>query len=202
MKVLVAGEFSGIVRDAFAARGHNAWSCDLLPSERPAGQHYQGDVREILGEYWDLILAHPDCTYITNSGVRWLMEKDDGDSKILKGARRWAAMWESCEFFRIFLEHPCHRIVIENPVPHKYAARWIGKPYSMSLQPWQYGHQDTKRTCLWLKNLPKLKPTKIMPPPYNGTCHEESPGDDRWMNRSRTYQGIADALAEQYGGRI
>ncbi len=198
MKVLIACEFSGVVRNAFAALGHDAWSCDLLPGET-AGQHYRGDVRKMLVEHWDLIIAHPECTYMTNSGVRWLTEKDDGDPEILKGAPRWMALWKACEFFRLFLDHRCQLIAIENPVPHRYAARWIGQTYSQIIQPFEYGHQETKKTCLWLKGLPPLKPTDILPPPHKPRVHFESPGPERTKNRSRTLSGIGKAMASQWG---
>ena len=135
VKVLIACESSGIVRDAFAAQGHNAWSCDLLPTERP-GQHIQGDVRPVLRNRWDLVIAHPTCTYITNSGVRWLTND----------AGRWLKLWDSCEFFRECLNANADMIAVENPIPHKYALRWIGEKYTQIIQPWQFGHGETKAT--------------------------------------------------------
>lgn len=189
MKVLVACEFSGIVRDAFAARGHDAWSCDLLPSER-AGKHAQCDVRKFLTAYvepWDLMIAHPPCTYLCNSGVRWLHTQ----------SLRRQQMIEAAHFFKALLNAPINRICVENPIPHKYAVDIIGEKYSQIIQPWQFGHPETKATCLWLKGLPKLKPTNIVSG-RNPRVHFASPGPDRWKERSRTLPGIADAMAQQW----
>lgn len=188
MKVLIACEYSGRSRDAFLRLGHDAMSCDLLPTDVP-GPHYQGDVRDVLGERWDLIIAHPECTYITNSGVRWL------DTDIT----RWKKLYEACQFFKLFLDHPCERIAIENPIPHKYARDWIGTRYSQIIQPWQFGHGETKATCLWLKGLPKLMPTDIVAG-REGRIHMLPPTADRWKIRSETYMGIAEAMAQQWGG--
>jgi hypothetical protein len=199
-RVLVACEYSGITREAFRKAGHDAWSCDLLPTEIP-GQHYQGDVRDVLGWNWDLIVAHPDCTYITNSGVRWLDNPKPGQKVrpgILTGPARWRAMWDACEFFRLFVDSKCDRVAIENPVPHKYALRWIGRKYNQTIQPWQFGCGETKRTCLWLKGLPKLQATEIVAG-REARVHRMSPGDDRGHERSRSYPGIAAAMAAQWG---
>lgn len=181
MKVLVACEFSGIVRDAFAARGHDAWSCDLLPSER-AGNHIQGDVLEIPEDGWDLLIAHPPCTHLAVSGARWF-----------KGKR--AEQEDAVKFFMALANAPVPRICIENPISIM-STRWR-KPDQI-LQPWQFGHGETKATCLWLKNLPLLTPTKVVEG-REARVHKEPPGPDRWKNRSRTFQGIADAMAEQWG---
>ena len=189
MKVLVACEFSGIVRDAFIKRGHDAWSCDLLPTEQPDGNHYQGDVRDILYDEWDLIIAHPPCTYFANSGVRWLHRDEN----------RWKKLDESAQFFNLFLKHPCGKVAIENPVPHKYALERIGNiKYTQTIQPWQFGHGESKRTCLWLKNIPMLHPTNIVEGRF-GYCHQLPPSSERWKLRSITYQGIAEAMADQWG---
>ena len=187
MKVLVACEFSGIVRDAFAARGHDAWSCDLLPTERP-GQHYQGDVFDIIEDGWELMIAHPPCTYLANSGVRWLHEKPG----------RWILMNDGANFFFELLHAPIKRICIENPIPHKYAVEVIGRKYTQTIQPWQFGHGETKRTCLWLRRLPPLVPTDIVDG-REPRVHHMPPGPDQWKNRSRFYPGIAAAMAEQWG---
>lgn len=186
-RVLIACEFSGIVRDAFAARGHDAWSCDLLPTEKP-GNHYQDDVLQIVNESfaWDLIIGHPPCTRLANSGVRWLHERN-----------LWNELEEACEFFNELNNAPVLRICLENPIPHKYARGRIGD-YDQLIQPWQFGHGETKATCLWLKNLPPLIPEKIVEGRYP-RCHREPPGKDRQKNRQRTYQGIANAMAEQWG---
>lgn len=201
MRVLVACEFSGIVRDAFRARGHDAWSCDLIPSEGSNEFHLQGDIHMCLpsddGEWrpwyrsygtWDLMIAHPPCTYLCNSGVRWLHEE--------KG--RWGKLYEGVELFRDLLQADIPRICIENPVPHKYAVEMIGETYTQTIQPWQFGHGETKRTCLWLRNLPPLVPTNIVEG-REARVHKMSPGPDRGKERSRFYTGIADAMADQWG---
>ena len=147
MRVLVACEFSGIVRDAFAAKGHNAWSCDILPSERP-GNHHQSDVLDIINNGWDLIIAHPPCTYLCNSGVRWLHEREE----------RWDQMREGAEFFKKMLKARCPKIAVENPIMHKYAVEIIGHRQDQVIQPWMFGDNESKAVCLWLKGLPKLVP--------------------------------------------
>lgn len=187
LRVLVACEYSGTVRDAFLAAGHDAMSCDLLPTESP-GPHYVGDVRDVLDDSWDLLIAHPPCTYLTNSGVRWLHERPE----------RWELMREGAEFFRLLLDAPIPRVAIENPVMHKYAGEIIGRPFSQSIQPWQFGHPETKRTCLWLRRLPPLVPTRVVHG-REARVHRMPPGPDRWKERSRFYPGIARAMAEQWG---
>jgi len=182
MKVLVACEFSGTVRDAFARRGHDAWSCDLLPTEKP-GQHIVGDVTEILGDGWDLMIAHPPCTHLAVSGARWFRDKRDEQAAAL-------------DFVRALLAAPIERIALENPV--SIISSKIRKPDQI-INPWQFGHGEVKATCLWLKGLPQLVPTNIVDG-RTARIHREPPGPDRWKNRSRTYQGIADAMAEQWGG--
>lgn len=185
-RVLVGCEYSGRVRDAFSARGWDAWSCDLLPSESP-GNHYQGDVRDILySQRWDIFIAHPACTRIANSGVRWLRERG-----------LWMDMRIASDFFRDMLEAPVKHIAVENPIPHKYALDRIGRKYDQIIQPWQHGHGETKATCLWLKNLPKITPSNIV------TGREQRiwklpPSEDRWKERSRTFSGIAVAMADQW----
>jgi len=199
MRVLVACEFSGIVRDAFANLGHDAWSCDLLPTERE-GQHIQGDVLVVLGNGWDLMIAHPPCTYLTNAGVRHLHEhvtSRNGIRAKVHGQARWEAMQESAGFFNRLKRAPINRIVIENPIPHKYARELIGR-YSQIIQPWQFGHNETKATCLWLKNLPPLEPTNIVKG-RDHRIHKMPSGPDQSKNRSRTFQGIADAMSKQWG---
>lgn len=186
MRVLVACEFSGIVRQAFAALGHEAWSCDLLPTEI-SGNHYQGDVKDILySKNWDIMIAHPPCTRLANSGVRWLAERN-----------LWDEMRQGAEFFKELLNAPISMIAIENPIPHRYALEVIGEKYSQIIQPWQFGHGETKATCLWLKNLPKLKPTEIVEGRYQ-RIHFMPKSENRWRERSRTYQGIANAMATQW----
>lgn len=187
MKVLVACEFSGIVRDAFLKRGHDAWSCDLLPTERE-GPHIQDDVLKHLDGGWDLMIAHPPCTRLCNSGVCWLERRN-----------LWDDMHKAAKFFRVLLEAPIDRIAIENPIPHKYAVETIGKHYTQIIQPWQFGHGETKATCLWLKNLPDLTPANIVKGRIQYR-HRLPPSPDRWKKRSITYLGIAEAMAGQWGG--
>lgn len=196
MRVLVACEYSGIVRDAFKARGHYAMSVDLLPTDVP-GEHHQGDVLDILGNGWDLMIAHPPCTYLTNSGVRWLSSDPT----------RWEKMEKGAEFFKMLMDAPIEKIAIENPIPHKYAMAIIQKRYDQIIQPYMFGHKESKATCLWLKNLPKLKPTKVIEKPESGHWENQTPSGqnklgpstDRWKLRSTTYSGIAQAMAEQWG---
>lgn len=205
MRVLVACEFSGVVREAFRARGHDAWSCDVLPTETPElSEHFIADVREIIrcgNTRWDLLIAHPPCTYLCNSGVRWLVP----GGKLNRA--RHLKMQEACDLFAELLAAPIEKICVENPVMHNYARDYLEQTWrvtrhdarpTQTIQPWQFGHGETKRTCLWLKNLPPLTPTKIV----SGRVprvHHASPGPDRWKERSRTLTGIAEAMAEQWG---
>ena len=182
MRVLVACEFSGIVRDAFIARGHDAVSCDLLPSERP-GPHILGDaLTAAYGVPWDLMIAHPPCTFLAVSGARWM-------------AGRPQAVADALAFVRVLLDAPIPRIALENPV--SIISSRIRKPDQI-IQPWQFGHGETKATCLWLKGLPKLTPTDIVDG-RTPRVHHASPGPDRWKERSRTLPGIAAAMASQWG---
>ena len=189
MRVLVGCETSGKVREAFRKRGHDAYSCDLLPADDGSGFHYQYDVRYILDNSWDLAIFHPPCTRLCNSGVRWLHERN-----------LWDEMREGAELFAACLNAPIPRICVENPVMHKHAKAAIEGyvEFSQSIQPWQFGHGEVKRTCLWLKGLPLLKPTSIVDG-REARIHKASPGKDRWKLRSETYQGIADAMADQWG---
>lgn len=185
MRVLVACEFSGIVREAFKARGHEAWSCDLLPTEIP-GKHYQDDVKQYLMEHrnsWpDLLIAHPPCTHLAVSGARWFKNKEEEQKKAI-------------EFFMWLINFDAEKICIENPI--SIMSTKYRKPDQI-IQPWQFGHGETKATCLWLKGLPLLKPTEIVDG-REARVHKMAPGPDRWKERSRTYQGIANAMAEQWG---
>ena len=190
LRVLVACEFSGIVRDAFIARGHDAVSCDLLPSERP-GPHIVGDVRELLGDGWDLMVAHPPCQYLALSGVRWLY----GGKGTVRDPGRWLEMEVAAEFFQALLDAPIPRIAVENPIQHRHAG--LPKP-TQRIQPYQFGTPETKATCLWLKNLPPLVPTNIVDG-RTPRVHFASPGPDRWKERSRTDVNIAAAMADQWG---
>ncbi len=197
MRVLVACEFSGIVRDAFRERGHDAWSCDLLPTERP-GNHYQSDALVVASLGWDLMIAHPPCTYLCNSGVRWLYgkgKKADGGMDL----KRWEAMGKASKFFLDLLNAPIPRIAVENPRMHSHALLIIKRPPTQTIQPYLFGHGETKETGLWLKNLPPLAPTDAVEG-RKARTHFESPGPNRWKNRSRTLAGIAKAMAEQWGG--
>lgn len=181
MRVLVACEYSGAVRDAFRACGHDAMSCDLLPTDAP-GPHYQGDVRDVLIDGWDLMVAHPPCTHLAVSGARWFKDKQAEQAKAL-------------DFVRLLLDAPVPRIALENPI--SIISSRIRKPDQI-IQPWQYGHGETKATCLWLKNLPPLRPTNIVEG-REARVHRMSPGPDRWKERSRTYAGVAAAMADQWG---
>ncbi len=191
MRVLIACEYSGAVRDAFIAAGHDAMSCDMLPSEKP-GPHYQGDVRGVLGDGWDLMVAHPPCTHLAVSGARWFREKQ-------------AEQAEALDFVRLLLNAPIPRIALENPV--SIISTRIRKPDQI-IQPYEHGHEATKTTCLWLKNLPSIVPTKIV---GKGARHVTKsgrslpewynlpPSADRWKLRSATFPGIAAAMANQWG---
>ena len=184
MRVLVACEYSGRVRDAFAKRGHTAVSCDLLPSDSPHGWHVQGDVLALLDKGWDLLIAHPPCTHLAVSGARHFAAKQ------ASGVQQ-----EALDFVRALLDAPIERIALENPV--SIISSRIRKPDQV-IQPWHFGHGETKATCLWLKNLPKLQPTNIVEGREN-RVHRMPPSADRWKKRSTTYQGIADAMASQWG---
>lgn len=190
MRVLIACEYSGVVRDAFLARGHDALSCDLLPTDSP-GPHYQGDVRNILGEGWDLMIAHPPCTHLAVSGARWFKDKQVEQA-------------EALDFVRLLLDAPIARIALENPV--SIISSRIRKPDQI-IQPYMFGHEATKTTCLWLKGLPLLQPTQLV---GKGSRHVTKggkslptwynlpPSPDRWKIRSATFPGIAHAMAEQW----
>lgn len=197
MRVLVACEFSGTVRNAFLDRGHDAWSCDLLPSEDGSNRHITGDARTVLNQGWDLLMvAHPPCTRLCNSGVRWISKPPPGRTK--KQLR--AELVEGAGLFSDFWNAPIERIAIENPVMHKHAKALIRgyQPPAQSVQPWQFGHGETKRTCLWLKNLPPLTPTNIVEG-REQRVFRMSPGPNRWKERSRFFSGIAEAMADQWG---
>jgi hypothetical protein len=181
MRVLVACEFSGTVREAFRAKGHDAWSCDLLPTDIP-GPHLQLDVLKILDDGWDLMVAHPPCTHLAVSGARWFKEKQ-------------VEQREALDFVQQLLDAPIPRIALENPI--SIISSRIRKPDQI-IQPWQFGHGETKATCLWLKNLPALTPTNIVDGRHPAV-HRMAPSPDRWKKRSVTYRGIAEAMADQWG---
>lgn len=184
MRVLVACEFSGRVRDAFIARGHDAVSCDLLPTEAP-GPHVRGDIRALLTDEWDLMIAHPPCTYLAASGARWQSDP-----------WRRRQMVSALLFVRRLLTAPIPQIALENPVGA--ISRHIRKPDQI-VQPWWFGHDESKATCLWLKGLPKLRPTQVVTGQLHDRIWRLPPTADRWKLRSITYQGIADAMAAQWG---
>jgi len=184
MKILIACEFSGIVREAFKARGHDVWSCDLLPTEIP-GNHIRDDVLKHLDDGWDMMIAFPPCTYLCNSGVRWL--------HTMPG--RFDNMILASEFFYKLWNSGIEKICIENPIPHKQA---MLPAYSQIIQPFWFGDPYQKATCIWLKGLVKLKPTNVVEG-REQKCHKEPPSPDRWKNRSRSYPGIAKAMSEQWG---
>jgi hypothetical protein len=184
MRILVACEYSGRVRDAFRLRGHDAMSCDLLPTETP-GPHYQGSVVDVLAGGWDMMIAHPPCTYLAVSGMHWTT----------RGKRPASLTDEAIDFVRLLMDAPIPRIAIENPV--SVISSRIRRPDQV-IQPWQFGHGETKATCLWLKDLPKLVPTSIVDG-RESRVHCMPPGPDRWKARSRTFAGIAEAMAEQWG---
>lgn len=180
MRVLIACEFSGVVRDAFIRAGHDAWSCDLLPTEQP-GPHIIGDVRENLSSHWDLMVAHPPCTHLAVSGARWWKDKQQQQADALA-------------FVQQLMDADIARICVENPI--SIISTKIRKPDQI-IQPWMFGHGETKATCLWLKNLPLLQPTDVVHG-RKPVVHYASPSPDRWKVRSRTYQGIAEAMAQQW----
>lgn len=197
MRVLVACEYSGTVRDAFIAAGHDAMSCDLLPTDKP-GPHYCGDVRDVIGQGWDLMVCHPPCTYLSVSGMHWTA----------RGLRDPALTEEALDFVRLLMGAPVQRIALENPV--SVISSRIRKPDQV-VNPYQFGHDASKKTCLWLKGLPPLRPTNFVEPrmvdgkPRWGNQTDTgqnrlSPGPDRWKVRSTTYAGIAAAMANQWGG--
>ena len=184
MRVLVACEYSGRVRDAFINGGHDAMSCDLLPTDSP-GPHYHGSVMDVLNDGWDLMIAHPPRTHLAGSGARHFAEK-----------RADGRQQEAIDFFLALARAPIPRIAIENPVCIMSS---VWRKPDQTIQPWQYGHGETKATCLWLKNLPHLVPTNIVSG-RDARIHKMPPSADRWKLRSQTYQGIADAMADQWGG--
>ena len=192
MKVLVACEYSGIVRNAFAAKGHNSWSCDILATESP-GNHYQGDVLEYLDKGWDLMIAHPPCTYLSNAGARYLYPKGKLNED------RYKLGLKAKEFFMALYNAPINKICVENPI----SSRIFALPkYTQTIQPYEYGHPVQKKTCLWLKNLPELKPTNIIYKRQStkipGNWFNKG-GKDRQKNRSKFFDGFAQAMADQWG---
>lgn len=210
LKVLIACEFSAIVREAFRRLGHDATSCDILPTEIP-GPHIQGDaLSALVSTDWDLVVSHAPCTYLTNAGVRWLYGA--GKSQGIRDEKRWGDMREGAAFFRAFFDRYTGPLCAENPIMHSHAMREVGEPAGIVrqiVQPYQFGHLETKATVLWLRNLAPLKHTedveaamRALPKSQTHRVHLASPGPDRWKMRSRTFPGIAEAMALQWGGRV
>lgn len=198
LKVLVACEFSGIVRDAFISLGHDAFSVDLLPSESDNGVHLQMDICRVLDtcREIDLLIAFPPCTYLCNSGVRWLY----GGSGNVRCSARWRKMEQAAKFFKLLLDAPVKYIALENPIMHRFGREIVGRRQDQCVQPWQFGHAEKKATCLWLKNLPALVPSNVLDSRFAlPRVHFASPSPERWRVRSRTLQGIAQAMAKQWG---
>jgi hypothetical protein len=213
MRILIACEYSGTVRDAFIRGGHDAMSCDLLPTDTP-GPHYQGDVRDVINAGWDMMIAHPPCTYLTVTANKWMKDQPKRKSGALVGAERRYARDEAILFFMLFVNSDIPKIAIENPIGCMSSV--FRKPDQI-IQPFQFGHSERKATCLWLKGLPKLEPTNIVEPisyiaagkKYSPTHYNSRrslnrldclpPGEERSKLRSKTYQGIADAMAQQWG---
>ena len=202
MKVLVACEYSGRVRQAFRAKGHDAWSCDILPADDGSKYHLQGDVSHYLEHGWDLLIGHPPCTYMTNAGVCHLHNDPS----------RWVKLDDAARFFCKLWDAPVGKVAIENPIMHGHAKKRLAAPQENGLQqaqviqPWMFGHMEQKATCLWLRGLPKLKPTNnvkaetdALPAAERQRLHWLPPSADRWKIRSTTFQGIADAMADQWG---
>jgi len=187
MRVLVACEYSAMVRDAFREIGHDAWSCDILPTEGDDRFHFQDDIFNHLDKDWDLMIAHPPCTYLANSGVRWLYEQEG----------RWEKMYDGANFFKRLLDAKIEKIAVENPIQHKHANL---PRHNQVIQPWQFGDNETKAVCLWLKNLPPLRPLVAEKPArVEARVWRMAPGPDRQKERSRFFRGIAKAMAEQWG---
>jgi hypothetical protein len=194
MKILVACEYSGRVREAFRKLGHDAWSCDLLPADDNSPYHIQGDVLKVLDWGWDMMIAHPPCTYLSNSGVQYLHSRDG----------RWEQMRDGANFFKALLDAPIPLKVIENPIMHGYAVEIIGRRQDQVIHPWWFGEDASKATCLWLVGLPKLVPTNVIKKKRYanqtpGGHNKFGPSPDRWKLRSLTFQGVADAMANQWG---
>lgn len=199
-RVLIACEFSGTVRNAFLDRGHDAWSCDLLPSEDGSNRHIRGDARDYLNDGWDLLMvAHPPCTRLCNSGVRWLTKPPPGRTL----SDMWRELDEAAALFSEFWHAPIDSIAIENPIMHRHAKERIAgyREFTQSIQPWQFGHPEVKRTCLWLKNLEPLVPTKIVEG-REARVHKMPGGRNQARERSRFFTGVAEAMADQWGGTV
>lgn len=207
MRVLIGCETSGVMRRAFTARGHDAWSCDLLPAEDGSNHHIRGDVRDHLADGWDLlVVCHPPCTRLCNSGVRWLHEPPPGRTR----ADMWAELEEGVDLFVACWRAPVDRVAVENPIMHRHARERMPAdlPRPQIVQPWWFGEPFKKATGFYLRGLPPLVPTNMLTPPPTGSAeakrweavHRASPGPDRWRFRSRTFEGVAAACADQWAG--
>lgn len=206
MRVLIGCETSGVMRRAFAARGHDAWSCDLLPAEDGSDRHICGDVRDVLHDGWDMAMMHPPCTRLCNSGVRWLHTPPPGRTR----EEMWAELDEGVALFAACWQAPIDRVAIENPVMHRHARERMPTdlPRPQIVQPWWFGEPFFKATGFYLRGLPPLAATDKLTPPRSGTdehkvwsaVHRAPPGPDRWRFRSRTFAGVADACADQWAG--
>jgi hypothetical protein len=201
MRVLVACEYSAIVRDAFRARGHDAWSCDLEPTDGDPRWHVQGDVLPLLADGWDLLIAHPPCTYLSNAGVRHLFSIPSRNGVVTRvhGEARFQAMREGADLFRAMLTAPVPRIAVENPIMHRYAVEAIGRRQDQVVQPWMFGEPVQKAVGLWLVGLPLLLATGPICMERHQLVHRMSPSPDRAKRRSRFFPAIAAAMAEQWG---
>lgn len=207
MRVLIGCEYSATVRDAFRARGHDAWSCDLLPTEGDSQWHIQGDVLAVLDDGWDLAIFHPPCTFLTYAGAKHLYV--DGRKENGKYPPRWEALEDAALFFRKLLHAPIAKIAVENPIMLAEGKKIVGRGYDQIIQPWSFGHMESKRTCLWLEGLSPLSPTSDLkaetmklPARLRDRVHYARPGPDRWKERSRTSPGIAAAMADQWGSYV
>lgn len=205
IRVLIACEESQAVCIAFRERGFDAYSCDLQDCSGGHPEwHIKGDVLNVINDDWDMMIGHPTCTFLTNSGVCWLWDKSGN-----KNSQRWSSLYDGATFFKKLLESDIQFIAIENPIPHKYAVELIGRKYDQCIQPYQFGHPESKATCFWLKGLPKLTETnnvkdewKALPKNQAQKLHYLPPGPDRAKLRSKTFQGIAAAMAEQWGDHL
>lgn len=213
MKILVACEYSGVVREAFRKKGHDVWSCDILPTEIP-GQHIQDDVVQVINSLWGMtlgmVIGHPPCTRICNSGVLRLYK--DGKKENGIDDTMWRDMEAGAAFFKVLLNSKCDRVAIENPVPHGYALDIIGQKYTQIIQPYNFGEDASKATCLWLKGLPKLVNTVYYPPRIvdgkkrwsnqtDSGQNKLAPSATRGKDRAKTYPGIAQAMSDQWNGK-
>lgn len=212
MRVLIGCSYSGIEREAFRALGHDAWSNDLIECEDGSKYHLQCDIREIINDGWDMAIMHPTCTYLCNSGVRWLYANNGSGEPLIRNEERWEQMREGAAFFKALLDADIENVVVENPVMHRYARELIGRGPDQIIQPWWFGEKVFKATGHWRRGplvAHDLVPTNRLTPPKPGTAehrawstiHMASPGPDRWKDRSRCFPGVVQAIAAQFGGR-